>query len=59
MLSFRCKFSLLGKNHNEFYNNGNEVFLMLNVNIRKYRKECGLSQEEMAVKLHVVRQTRL
>lgn len=30
---------------------------MLNENIRKYRKECGLSQEEMAVKLHVVRQT--
>lgn len=33
------------------------MFLMLNENIRKYRKECGLSQEEMAVKLHVVRQT--
>ena len=30
---------------------------MLNENIRKYRKECGLSQEEMAVKMHVVRQT--
>ena len=30
---------------------------MPNENIRKYRKECGLSQEEMAVKLHVVRQT--
>ena len=30
---------------------------MLNDNIRKYRKEKGLSQEEMAVRLHVVRQT--
>lgn len=30
---------------------------MINDNIRKYRKEKGLSQEEMAVKLHVVRQT--
>lgn len=30
---------------------------MLNDNIRKYRKEKGLSQEEMAVKLFVVRQT--
>ena len=30
---------------------------MLNDNIRKYRKEKGLSQEELAVKLHVVRQT--
>lgn len=30
---------------------------MINDNIRKYRKEKGISQEEMAVRLHVVRQT--
>ncbi len=30
---------------------------MLSENIRKYRKEKKLSQEELAVKLHVVRQT--
>ena len=30
---------------------------MINDNIRKYRKEKGMSQEEMAVRLHVVRQT--
>lgn len=30
---------------------------MINDNIRKYRKEKGLNQEEMAVRLHVVRQT--
>lgn len=30
---------------------------MISDNIRRYRKEKGLSQEEMAVKLHVVRQT--
>lgn len=30
---------------------------MINENIRKYRKEKGLSQEELAVRLHVVRQT--
>ena len=30
---------------------------MLNENIRKLRKAKGLSQEELAVKLHVVRQT--
>lgn len=30
---------------------------MINDNIKKYRKEKGLSQEEMAVKLRVVRQT--
>lgn len=30
---------------------------MLSDNIKKYRKEKGLSQEEMAVRLHVVRQT--
>ncbi|OUO25088.1 hypothetical protein B5F86_13590 [Lachnoclostridium sp. An298] len=30
---------------------------MINDNIRRYRKEKGLSQEEMAVSLHVVRQT--
>lgn len=30
---------------------------MINDNIRKYRKAKGLSQEELAVRLHVVRQT--
>lgn len=30
---------------------------MIGDNIRKYRKEKGFSQEEMAVRLHVVRQT--
>ena len=30
---------------------------MINENIRYYRKRKGISQEEMAVKLHVVRQT--
>ncbi len=30
---------------------------MIHDNLRKYRKAKGLSQEEMAVKLHVVRQT--
>lgn len=30
---------------------------MINDNIRRYRKEKGLSQEEMTVRLHVVRQT--
>lgn len=30
---------------------------MINDNIKKYRKEKNLSQEEMAVRLHVVRQT--
>lgn len=30
---------------------------MINDNIKKYRKEKGFSQEEMAVRLHVVRQT--
>ncbi len=30
---------------------------MLQDNIRKYRKEKGFSQEELAVRLHVVRQT--
>ena len=30
---------------------------MINENIKKYRKEKNLSQEEMAVRLHVVRQT--
>lgn len=30
---------------------------MINENIRYYRKRKGLSQEEMAAKLHVVRQT--
>ena len=46
---------------------GNEVFLikysqkggevMLNENIKTIRKSKGLSQEELAEKLHVVRQT--
>ncbi len=30
---------------------------MLNENIRNFRKESGLSQEELAAKIHVVRQT--
>ena len=30
---------------------------MLNENIRNLRKAKGLSQEELAIKLHVVRQT--
>ena len=30
---------------------------MINENIKKYRKAKGLSQEELAVRLHVVRQT--
>ena len=30
---------------------------MINENIRKYRKKKGISQEELAVRLHVVRQT--
>ncbi len=33
------------------------MLYMINDNIRQYRKEKGYSQEEMAVKLHVVRQT--
>lgn len=32
-------------------------FNMINENIKYYRKRKGMSQEEMAVKLHVVRQT--
>jgi putative transcriptional regulator len=34
-----------------------EVFAMLNENIKSIRRSKGLSQEELAVKLHVVRQT--
>ena len=30
---------------------------MINQNIKRFRKAKGLSQEEMAVKLNVVRQT--
>lgn len=30
---------------------------MLHENIRFKRKECGFSQEDLAVRLHVVRQT--
>lgn len=30
---------------------------MINDNIKKYRRKKGLTQEEMAKKLHVVRQT--
>lgn len=30
---------------------------MINDNIKKYRKQKGMSQEEMAVRLNVVRQT--
>ena len=42
------------------YNGGNnrkEVAQMLNENIKAIRKSKGLSQEELAVKLNVVRQT--
>ena len=34
-----------------------EVQVMLNENIRNLRKAKGLSQEELAIKLNVVRQT--
>ncbi len=34
-----------------------EVFVMLNENIKAIRKSKGISQEELAVKLNVVRQT--
>lgn len=34
-----------------------EAQVMLNENIRKLRKSKGLSQEELAIKLNVVRQT--
>lgn len=34
-----------------------EARVMLNENIRKLRKSKGLSQEELAIKLNVVRQT--
>ena len=34
-----------------------EAQVMLNENIRKLRKVKGLSQEEFAIKLNVVRQT--
>ncbi len=34
-----------------------EVFAMLNENIKNLRKQKGLSQEEFAIKLNVVRQT--
>lgn len=30
---------------------------MINENIKKYRKQKGMSQEEMALRLNVVRQT--
>ncbi len=36
---------------------GKEVLSMLSENIRAIRKSKGLSQEELAVKLNVVRQT--
>lgn len=38
-------------------NEKNEVNVVLNDNIKKYRKAKGMSQEELAVGLHVVRQT--
>lgn len=34
-----------------------EAQVMLNVNIKNLRKAKGLSQEELAIKLNVVRQT--
>lgn len=33
------------------------MFTMLNENIKMARKSKGLSQQELAIKLHVVRQT--
>lgn len=38
-------------------NKQNEVNVVLSDNIKKYRKAKGMSQEELAVGLHVVRQT--
>lgn len=35
----------------------NQTELMLNENIKRIRKSKGLSQEELAIKLNVVRQT--
>ena len=44
-----------------YYNNGNDNkkggILMLNENIKAIRKSKGLSQQDLAVKLNVVRQT--
>lgn len=34
-----------------------EIIMMLNENIKAIRKQRGLSQEELAIRLHVVRQT--
>ena len=53
---------LLGENQYdesnfEVKNKQNEVNVVLNDNIQKYRKAKGMSQEELAVGLHVVRQT--
>ena len=46
---------------NSYYNNGNDNkkggILMLNENIKAIRKSKGLSQQDLAVKLNVVRQT--
>lgn len=53
---------LLGENQYdesnfEVKNKQNEVNVVLNDNIQKYRKAKGMSQEELALGLHVVRQT--
>ncbi len=45
------------RSHNEDNNKRNGVILMLSENIRSIRKAKGLSQEEFAIKLYVVRQT--
>ena len=45
------------KSNFEVKNKQNEVNVVLNDNIQKYRKAKGMSQEELAVGLHVVRQT--
>ena len=37
--------------------NNKEAWIMLDENIKRMRKSKGLSQEELAIKLNVVRQT--
>lgn len=55
-----CYFALLDATGWDPYNRGTnlkEVLKMLSENIKAFRKSKGLSQEELAVKLNVVRQT--
>lgn len=40
-----------------YYEFEKEEIMMLNENIKAIRKQRGLSQEELAIRLHVVRQT--